>query len=430
MLPEGVFGRQDILTQVRGMAKERRQLDWRWMWLGAAVILVLAFLAIRSATRERLQVRAVEVSRQPLESVISTNGRVEPELNDQVFSPLATTVKAVYIHDGDTVTAGRLLMTLDDIQARARLAAAESGLTSAKTSLDAALHNGTLEQQQATAAEVTRTKIDRDQAQHDLDALVKLNGVGAASASEVAAARQRLDTANAALEAAETTARGRYSPSDVERARAAVADAEAALAAARDVEARTQVRAPASGTVYLLNVRVTDFVEEGKMLLEMADLKRERVRAYFDEPEIGSLAVGQKIVIKWDARPGQVWHGHIERVPATVTQYGTRYVGEVQVTIDDNDGQLLPDTNVTVTVTTSIQADALAIPREALHVQNGKAFVFQVVGEELRRTPVTYGTMNINQVAILSGLKAGDWVATGTISGQPLQEDVPIREVR
>jgi HlyD family secretion protein len=114
----------------------------------------------------------------------------------------------------------------------------------------------------------------------------------------------------------------------------------------------------------------------------------------------------------------------------TVTQYGTRNVGEVLIQIDGNDDDLLPDTNVTVTVTTSSQADALTVPREALHVENGKPFVFRVVGDGLRRTPVTYGTMNLNQVAILSGLNSGDWVATGSISGQPLQEGLPIRPVQ
>jgi hypothetical protein len=38
----------------------------------------------------------------------------------------------------------------------------------------------------------------------------------------------------------------------------------------------------------------------GKLLLQVADLRHERVRAYFDEPDIGKLAVGQKIQIKWD----------------------------------------------------------------------------------------------------------------------------------
>ncbi|HWE87772.1 MAG TPA: efflux RND transporter periplasmic adaptor subunit [Terracidiphilus sp.] len=413
------------------MAKERRQLNWGWVWLGAAVILVLVFVAVRSLTRERLDVRVAQVTRQSLESTESTNGRVEPEMNMQITSPLATTVKAVYVQAGDKVSAGKVLMQLDDIDARAKLASADSGVKTAQAILEAATHNGTQEQQQASAAEVTRARMDRDQAQHDLDALTKLNAAGAASGSEVAAARQRLAGANAALTAAETSGKNRYSPAEVARAEAGLSDAQANLAVARDIERRTTVRAPIAGTVYSVGARATDFAVQGKVLLQIADLKHELVRAYFDEPDIGVLAVGQPVVIKWDARLGEIWHGHIERVPVTVTQYGTRYVGEVPIAVDDNyDGKLLPDTNVTVTVTTSTQSNAVTIPKEALHVENGKPFVFRVEGDELKRTPVNYGNMNINQVAILSGLKEGDWVATGTLSGQPLQEGVPIKEVR
>ena len=89
------------------------------------------------------------------------------------------------------------------------------------------------------------------------------------------------------------------------------------------------VHAPSAGTVYSLDTKATEFVEEGKLLLQMADLHHERVRAYFDEPEIGRLAVGQQILIKWDAKPGMVWNGHIERTPVTVITSGTRSVGEV-----------------------------------------------------------------------------------------------------
>ena len=412
------------------MAKESKQTTWRWVWFGAAVILILVFFSVRSLTRERIQVRVVQAERGSLASTISTNGRVEPVMNYQVFSPLATTVKAVYVHTGDHVQAGKLLMTLDDIQAHAHVAAAESGLKSAQAALEAATHNGTISERQAAQADIIHAQIERDQAQRDLDALTKLQATGAASASEVAAARQRLQSANAALEANQNTAKNRYAPSDVARAQAALDDAEASLAVARDVESKTRVVAPTNGTVYAINVNPTGFVEAGKLLLELADLHHEQVRAYFDEPEIGALAVGQPILIKWDARPTEVWHGHIERVPVTVTQYETRRVGEAVVKIDDDGDTLLPDTNVTVTVTTSNQSNALTVPREALHVENDKPFVFRVEGDELHRVPVTYGTMNLNQVAILSGLNAGDWVATGSISGQPLQEGVPIRPVK
>jgi HlyD family secretion protein len=355
---------------------------------------------------------------------------VEPVQNYEVHSPLATTVKAVHVQQGDRVPAGKLLVELDDVDARARLAAAESGVKTAQANLDAIVQNGTLEQRQAAAADAARFQRERDQAQSNLDALIKLNAAGSASPSEVASARQQLDSAQANVRAAEVSARGRYSPADVERARAALADAQANAAAARQVLAQTQIRAPIAGTVYSLDARPTGFVDQGKLLLQLADLSHIRVRAYFDEPEIGRLAVGQKIDIKWDAKPGVLWHGHIERVPITVITYGTRTVGEVLVAVDGSDSGLLPDTNVTVTVTTASQSGVLSIPREALYSENGKPYVYKVVNDELHRTPVTTGAINLTQVAILSGLREGDIVATGTTNGQPLQEGIPIKSVQ
>src|SRR5215469_7763450 len=153
------------------MAQERKQLSWRWAWLGAGLILVLVFMSVRSLTRTRLEVRAAQASHQELSRTISTNGRVEPVHNYQITSPISTTVKAVYVHPGDQVTAGKLLMVLDDVQARARLATAQAAVKSAQVEVDAANHNGTLQQRQASAAEITRARIERDHAQKDLDAM-------------------------------------------------------------------------------------------------------------------------------------------------------------------------------------------------------------------------------------------------------------------
>src|SRR5579863_3621747 len=97
------------------------------------------------------------------------------------------------------------------------------------------MHNGSQAERQAAQADVQRTTLDRDQAQRDLDALVKLNATGAASASEVSAARSRLQAADAALAAASLSSTSRYSPADLERARAAVTDAEEGVVAARQI---------------------------------------------------------------------------------------------------------------------------------------------------------------------------------------------------
>ncbi|HEX8812043.1 MAG TPA: biotin/lipoyl-binding protein, partial [Terracidiphilus sp.] len=154
------------------MAQENKQMGWRWIWVGAAIVLVIIFFAVRSLTRERLQVRAAEVTKRDLVSVLSTNGRVEPLENHEIHSPLATTVRAVYVQPGDQVAAGKVLAVLDDTDARARVAAAESGVRSAQAALEAATHSGTLEQREASAADISRAQLDHDQAARDLDALV------------------------------------------------------------------------------------------------------------------------------------------------------------------------------------------------------------------------------------------------------------------
>jgi HlyD family secretion protein len=273
-------------------------------------------------------------------------------------------------------------------------------------------------------------RLARDQAQHDLEALTKLAATGAASPGEVATARERLQTAQASLNAAQQSAQHRYSPGEIARAQAALNDAEAALAEARHIEAETAYYAPVTGTIYTMDAAPSQFAETGKLLVEMADLHRERVRAYFDEPDLGRLATGQAVSIRWDAKPNREWHGHVSRLPVTVVTYTTRNVGEVLVDLDGSEDDLLPDTNVTVTVTISSEPNALSMPREALHEQNGKYFVYQVVGDQLKRVAVTIGAPNTTQVPILSGLQDGDIVATGSINGQPLQEGIPIKEVR
>jgi HlyD family secretion protein len=412
------------------MTQERKQTARPRFWWGLAALIIVVFFAVKFLVRDRLQVRVAEATHTQLVSTVSTNGRVEPEVKYELHSPIATIVKEVYVQPGDEVPAGKLLMVLDDLQAHAHEASAESGVKAAQAGLEAAIHNGTQQERQMTAADETRARLERDGARRSLETLTKLNQTGAASSSEVTAARQRLETAEASLHAVEQSNVNRYSPAEVARARAALADAEASLTEARQVLAHTVVRAPVAGTVYHIDVGRTEFVEEGRLLLQLADLHHERVRAYFDEPEIGRLEVGQKIQIKWDAKQGHIWNGHIELTPITVMNLGTRSVGEVLVKIDDLNGELLPDTNVTVTATISSEPNTLSVPREALHSENGKTYVYRVVKGALQRSYVTTGTINLTQVAILSGLEEGDLVATGSENGQPLQEGIPVKVVR
>jgi len=303
-------------------------------------------------------------------------------------------------------------------------------LRSAQATYNDMLRGGTQEERISLNGDIQRTLADRDQAQHDVATLKKLQLTGAASANEVAAAELRVATANASLQLLQERKTERYDAGDVERAKAAFEEAQTAYAAAQSILSQANVTAPFAGTVYSIPVSTSEYVQQGALLLSIANLSKMQVRGYFDEPEIGKLRVGQPILIEWDARPGQEWHGHIARVPSTIITYGTRNVGEVLITIDDAGESLLPNTNVRVTVVTANEPNALNVPREALHTDRGKSYVFRIVRGTLRRTEVTVGNFNLTQVEILKGLKEGDVVALGSTNGQPLVNGLPVDEVR
>lgn len=392
--------------------------------------LVIVFYIVRMETRSKVPIRTAVVVRGELKSSIPTNGKVEPQVNFEAHAPFPGLIKALYVHEGEKVSQGTLLLSMNDTDARARLATALSALKSAQDSYNATLQGGTQEERLSLDSEMSKAQIDRDQAQHDLGALQKLQSTGAASASEVATAQERLDTDNASLAALNQKKTHRYDADDLSREKAALVDAQTGYAAAQAVVDAANVRAPFAGTVYLIPVSKTEYVQQGELLVQMANLSKMQVRAYFDEPEIGKLRVGQPLTIQWDAQPGKIWHGHILRIPSTIIAYTTRNVGEVLVTIDDADNDLLPNTNVRVIVTTADQPNALNIPREALHTENGQPYVYRVKGDTLQRTAVTIGNLNVTQVGIVSGLKEGDVVALGSTNGQPIGDGVPIVEVK
>ena len=121
-----------------------------------------------------------------------------------------------------------------------------------------------------------------------------------------------------------------------------------------------------------------------------------------------------------------MWHGHIVRTPTTIVTYGTRNVGEALVSVDDADETLLPNTNVTITVTLLDVHNALIIPRDALHLDSKGDFVYRVVNGHLHRTSVKIGSLNLTQVQVLSGIEEKDVVALTAPDGTTLRNGMAI----
>jgi len=399
------------------------------IWGTASVLLILAIYAIRSLTLERIDVVAAKVSYQDVAKPLSTTGKVEPVDDFQVYAQTAGQVQDVYVNVDDKVKPGQLLLKMDDKDALSNLANAQSTLQTATLAASDIQQGGTQEERNTFAADLNKARLQRQQDGADLAARRKLLQQGAESPAEVDEAQHRLQLDDADIAAIQQRSTKRYSQADAAHAAATLAAARAGVAAAQGSYDTVDIRSKIAGTVYSLPVAQYDYVKAGEDLVYVADLNRMRVTAYFDEPDIGNLAVGQPVTITWEAKPGITWHGHISQVPTTVIDYQQRFVGECLIAVDDTDGVLVPDANVNIAVTTAQRSHVLAVPHQALLHDSAGSFVYRIIDNKLVRTSVEPGLVNVDQAEIKSGLSEGDIVATHPTINRALTDGLSVTPV-
>jgi len=377
-----------------------------------------------------VKVRATTVQRGPIRSLVSTNGKIEPIQNLEAHAPISTTVKRLLVKEGDHVRKGQLLLQLDDADIRSQAARAQAQIKAAQAQQSALKTGGTQEEVLTLNAQLTKAKSARDAAQRNLDALRHLQQEGAASPGEVRAAEDSLQRAQADLTLAEQKKADPFSQPEVAKVQAQASEAQAAYDAAEDALSKSSVRAPFDGVVYSLPVKQGAFAQAGDLLLQEADLSRVLVRAFVDEPDIGRLQTAQKVEITWDAVPGRTWTGTVSTVPATVKLRLSRNVGETTCLIDNRDLRLLPNVNVGVTIVVAEHDNVLTLQRDAVHVDDSKPYVFQIIDAHLKRQPVEISLQNLTRVEITRGLSEGASVALPSEESKaPLSDGAPVKLV-
>ena len=377
-----------------------------------------------------VKVRTTTVERGPIRSLISTNGKAEPIQNFEAHAPVATTVKHLLVKEGDHVRKGQLLLQLDDADLRSQAARAQAQIKAAQANQSDIASGGTREETLTLDAQLTKARSERNAARRNLDAYRRLQQQGAASAGEVKQAEDALQRGQADVTLLEKKKKDRYSQPEVARVQAQGTEAQAAYEAAKDALAKSSVRAPFDGIVYALPVKQGAYVQTGDLLLQEGDLSRILVRTFVDEPDIGRLAVGQKIEVTWDALPGRVWKGAVSTVPSTVKLRVTRSVGEVTCTLDNHDLRLLPNVNVGVTIITAEHSGALTLLREAVHIDDTRPYVYEVVDGTLKRRGIEVSLQNLTRVEITSGLPEHSVVALSAIDSKPLTEGARVKVVQ
>ena len=375
--------------------------------------------------------RATAVQRGPIRSLVSTNGKIEPLQNQnfEAHAPISTTVKRLLVKEGDHVRKGQLLLQLDDVDIRTQAARAQAQVKTAQADQSALKTGGTQEELLTLNSQLVKAHSALDVAQRNLDALRRLQQQGAASPGEVRQAEDNLQRAQANVNLLEQKKKDRYSQPEVARIQALAAEAQAAYDAAEDALGKSSIRAPFDGIVYSLSVKQGAFVQAGDLLLQEADLSHVLVRAFVDEPDIGRLQSGQKVEVTWDALPGRTWTGTVNTVPSTVKLRGSRNVGETTCTIDNLDFRLLPNVNVGVTIVVAEHENVLTLQRDALHIDDTKPYVYQIVDDHLKRQPVEISLQNLTRVEIDAGLSEGAKVALPAEESKPLVDGAAVKIV-
>jgi HlyD family secretion protein len=401
-----------------------------WLFAGGIVLAVILLAAFNSMRGDVLPIRTARVARGDIRSVISTNGKIEPLQNFEAHAPVATTVKRILVKEGDHVKRGQLLIQLDDNEAHTNAAKALAQLRAAEADTNAVEHGGTKEEVLTTQAQLVKARADRDNAKRNLDAIQGLVKNGAASVGELNAAEAGYRTAEANVDLLEKKLQDRYSKPEVERVVAQKSEAQAALDAANDILNKSNIRAPFDGVVYSVPVRPGNYVPPGQLVLQEADLSKVRLRAYVDEPDVGRLKPGEAVEVTWDGMPGRIWQGVLNSVPATITVYGSRNVGEITTQLENPDYKLLPNTNVTVQVITAEHKNVLIAPREAVRLDDEQPYVFHVSDDELHRQNVQTSIFNLTQVEVTKGLNEKDTLALSAINNKPLRDGQPVKVVQ
>ncbi len=240
----------------------------------------------------------IEPSRAPFSKVIAGSGIVESRSeNVAVGAPVAEVVVEVRAVEGKTVQTGEMLFRLDDRMLRADLQVQQSLLNSSKAELKKLEQQPRPEDIPPSEARVRQARADLVARRDTHTRHVNLFKGRFISEEDLIQRKQAVTVgeeilANAEADHARLLA-GAWEP-DLAVARAKVQQAEAAIAKIQTELERLVVRAPISGTLLKVDLRVGEYVgtPPNQTLIVLGDLGRLHVRVDIDEDDLSRFRPG------------------------------------------------------------------------------------------------------------------------------------------
>ena len=182
-----------------------------------------------------------------------------------------------------------------------------------------------------------------------------------------------------------------------------------------------QVVAPHDGILVLQRnwrgdvPRTGDSVWRGQPIGEIPELQSMKAEVFVLEADAAGLAVDQKATVSLEADAGVTFEGKVQSVDKMarprIPRQPVQYFG-VTVELERTDPKLMkPGARVRAVLEVENQANAFAIPRQALFEKEGKKLVYVKRGEKFEPVEVTIGSSSAGRVVVTRGLSRGEEIA-------------------
>jgi RND family efflux transporter MFP subunit len=296
------------------------------------------------------------VEMRELQRTLSLSGSLSPVLQSTVRSKVPGEVQKVLVREGDRVTEGQVIATIDTADLKARLDAQAAALEESR-------------------AKETLARKNRENNQQLL--------------------RQNFISQNAF----DTTV------SNYDAAAAAAKSAEAQLRMAEKAMQDALVRAPFAGVVSRRMVNVGEKVTVDSQMFTVVDLAKMEIEAPAPAAEIPGVKVGQVAHMRVDGFGERVFEGRIERINPAAEQ-GSRAI-TLYVSVPNRDGALRGGMFAKGQLILDKSPAAAVVPATALREEAGQSYVFTIEDGKVARRPVTVGMREEGFVEIRSGLEKG-----------------------
>ena len=161
-------------------------------------------------------------------------------------------------------------------------------------------------------------------------------------------------------------------------------------------------------------IAVGDTVWPGQKLAEVPHLERMQAEVFVLEADGGNLAEGMAATVEVESQPGVTYAAEVERVDTIaqprVAEVPVQYFAVV-LALDETDPAVMKiGQRVKATIVLD-QADALAVPRQAVFRDGGDSIVYRRGASGFEPVPVTLGAATAGRVVISEGLTEGDEIA-------------------